>query len=274
MEDRAFLKLLDHLRLSWSGYRKVRKGVQKRIARHMAQCGCRTVADYIRLLDQEEGLRNRCEQLMSVSVSRFFRDRVLWIFLGEHVLPDLLQRPIDRLRVWCAGCASGEEVYTLRMVWEEVKPRFDPAPDLRVLATDMNPDCLARGKRGVFPPSSLKEVPEAMRSRYFLQQSGRQSFAVRAFLKQGIDWELQHLISCLPKESFHLIFLRNNLLTYYREEVKAPVFEKVTNHLKPAGYLVIGSHEKPPPSVKGLKRVAAPHPIFYKENHGNVLGKG
>jgi chemotaxis protein methyltransferase CheR len=272
MEDSAFLKLLDYLGLSWSGYRKVRKGVKKRIARHMGQCGCRTVGGYIRLLDQELGLRDRCEQLMSVSISRFFRDRALWVVLGEHVLPNLIQRPIDLLRVWCAGCASGEEVYSLKILWEEVKQRFDPAPDIQVLATDMNPNCLARGKRGVYPRSSLKEIPEAMRSCYFLQQRRKQSFAVRPFLKEGIDWELQHLLSCLPKESFHLIFLRNNLLTYYREDVKAPVFEKVADCLEPTAYLVIGSHEKLPPSVKGLKHVAAPHGIFQKESHGNVSG--
>jgi chemotaxis methyl-accepting protein methylase len=262
---------LDYLGLSWSGYRKVRKGVKKRIAHHMGECGCRTVADYIRLLDQEEGLRNRCEQLMSVSISRFFRDRALWVVLGEHVLPDLIHhRPIHVLRVWCAGCASGEEVYSLKILWEEGKQRFDPTPDLRILATDMNPHCLARGKRGIFPPSSLKEVPEAMRSRYFLQQNRKQGFAVRPFLKRGIDWRAQHLLSCLPEESFHLIFLRNNLLTYYRKEVKAPVFEKVADRLEPAGCLIIGSHEKLPPSVQGFKRMPAQHAIFLKEPHGNV----
>jgi chemotaxis protein methyltransferase CheR len=272
MEDSAFLQLLDYLGLSWSGYRKVRKGVKKRVARHMGQCACRTVEDYIRLLDKEQALRDHCEQLMSVSISRFFRDRALWVFLGEHVLPDLIQKPIDLLRVWCAGCASGEEVYSLKILWEEVKEQFDPPPKLRILATDMSPNCLARGKRGVYPRSSLKEVPEAMRSRYFLQQSREQSFAVRPFLKKGIDWELQHLLSCLPKESFHLIFLRNNLLTYYSKDVKAPVFEKVADCLEPAACLIIGSHEKLPPFVKGLRRVAAPHAIFQKESRGNMSG--
>ena len=262
MEDSAFLQLLDYLGLSWSGYRKVRRGVKKRITRHMGQCGCRTIAGYIRLLDQEEGLRIRCEQLMAVSISRFFRDRALWAFLAENVLPSLVHRPLDLLRVWCAGCACGEEVYSLKILWEEVKYRFDPGPDFQVLATDMNPSYLARGKTGIYPRSSLKEVSEALRSRYFLQQNMEQSFAVRPFLKTGIGWEAQHLRSCLPKETFHLIFLRNNLLTYCAEEVKAPVFEKVMDRLEPAGYLIIGSHEKVPASVTRLKHVAGPHGIF------------
>jgi len=160
MEDKAFRQLLDYLRLSWPGYRKVRKGVKKRIARHMEQCGCRTMEDYIRLLEQEQGLRMRCEQLMAVSISRFFRDRALWVTLAEDILPRMIVRHFDTLRVWCAGCACGEEVYSLKILWEGLKHRFDHLPVLEIMATDISPAYVARAKAGVYTRSSLKEVPE------------------------------------------------------------------------------------------------------------------
>jgi chemotaxis methyl-accepting protein methylase len=156
------------------------------------------------------------------------------------------------------------------MLWEEVKGRFDPAPDLHMLATDVNPNYLARGKSGLYPRSSLKEVPEALRSRYFLEQKTKERFAVKPSLKKGIDWKVQHLLSCLPEGTFHLIFLRNNLLTYYTENLKTSVFEKVMDRIEPLGYLIIGSHEKVPPSVTGLKRLGGPYGIFHKGTHGNV----
>ena len=263
MEDKAFRQLLDYLRLSWPGYRKVRKGVKKRIARHMEQCGCRTMEDYIRLLEQEQGLRMRCEQLMAVSISRFFRDRALWVTLAEDILPRMIVRHFDTLRVWCAGCACGEEVYSLKILWEGLKHRFDHLPVLEIMATDISPAYVARAKAGVYTRSSLKEVPEGVRSRYFRPQKVRDTFAVTPLLKKGILWKRQHLLSDFPEGSFHLILLRNNLLTYYVEEVKGPVFEKVIARLELAGYLIIGSHEKVPAPTPALKNLEG-HPCIFQ----------
>ncbi|MBW2063686.1 MAG: hypothetical protein JRJ03_02015 [Deltaproteobacteria bacterium] len=264
MDDTAFRGLLEFLGLSWRGYRKVRRGLKKRVARDMAECGCRTVEQYIRLLERNKALKDHCEMLMGVSISRFFRDRALWETLEKDILPELSHRHPDRLSVWCAGCACGEEVYSLKILWEEIKSRLDPIPLLRILATDMNPAFLARARIGLYPRSSLKEVSDFIRQRYFLEQ-GDQTFAVKPFIKDGICWEQGNLLFSVPQESFHLIFMRNNLLTYYAEGPKVSAFQKVLGCLEPGGYLVIGSHEKIPPGTKGLRRVEAHPSILLKE---------
>jgi len=229
----------------------------------MAECRCRDVREYIRLLAQNKDLRTRCETLMTVSISRFFRDRALWETLGEHVLPDLARRQSDQLALWFAGCACGEEVYSFKILWEEIRPRLHPLPVFRVLATDRNPAFLARAMDGVYPRSSLREVAEPLRRRYFFRKDER-CFVVRPFLKEGIFWQEANFLSSMPGGPFHLILLRNNLLTYYEEGVKVPAFQKVMERLLPGGYLVIGSHERVPACTRRLRREEI-HPCIFRE---------
>jgi chemotaxis methyl-accepting protein methylase len=111
MDDHQFRKLLDWFGYSWAGYRKVRKGVKKRIARHMQELQCPAMDAYLELLASDGDALEQCRLRMTVSISRFFRDRQLWQGLQDRILPELLGAPRDFLRVWSAGCACGEEPY-------------------------------------------------------------------------------------------------------------------------------------------------------------------
>lgn len=113
MDDQQFRQLLKYFGLSWRGYRKVRKGVKKRIRRHMNVLGCHDISAYLLELDRSDKLRHECELLMTVSISRFFRDGKLWEVLQTGILPGLIEKSVEKMRVWSAGCASGEEVYSI-----------------------------------------------------------------------------------------------------------------------------------------------------------------
>jgi len=91
MDDKEFHQLLEFLGLSRQGYRKVRKGVKKRVGRHMQQLDCRNMREYLDQLEQSEDVRNQCARLMSVSISRFFRDKRLWQVLESRILPELIE---------------------------------------------------------------------------------------------------------------------------------------------------------------------------------------
>lgn len=244
MDDQQFRRLLEYLDLSWSGYRKVRKGVKKRIARHREVLGCHTLDEYLLVLDRHPALRLECERFMAVSVSRFFRDRALWECIEKEILPEILTRNLDAVRVWSAGCACGEEVYTLKILWERLRAGRTEMPSIDLVATDLNPLFLDRAKSGTYPPSSLREVPEETRLAYFETQKEKGHLSVRPFLKDGISWREHHLLSDAPQRGFHLILLRNNLLTYYREEIVHRVLQGVAACLTPGGYLIIGAREK------------------------------
>jgi len=109
MDDKLFRQLLEYLGLSWQGYRNVRKAVQKRVCRHIQGLGCRNMREYLEQLQRSEEVRRQCELMMTVPISRFFRDQRLWEVLGSQILPELIEIYKDRIGVWSAGCACGSE---------------------------------------------------------------------------------------------------------------------------------------------------------------------
>lgn len=264
MDDQQFQQLLDYLGLSWRGYRKVRKGVKKRISRHMKDLGCQNVATYLIELATNEEERHICERLMTVSISRFFRDKKLWETLQNEIVPQLIERPQEKISVWGAGCASGEEVYSLKIIWEDLRPTYPHLPNMEIMATDLNPQYLERAKAGAYPSSSLKELPEKLICLYFHKQTEKNFYLVKALLKNGIVWKNHNLLNDPPGDKFDLIFLRNNLLTYYNDVIKISVLRKVTDCLSDNGFLIIGSHEKLPAKIRDLLSATQLSYVFRK----------
>ena len=246
MDDQQFRRLLDRSGLSWEGYRKVRKGVKKRLHRHMQTLGCKTVEAYLKRIFESRELMDRQELLMTVSISRFFRDLSLWETLQKEVFPELVSRHPERLRFWSAGCACGEEVYSLKIVWEEWGSQRPTVPCLEMVATDINPGYLDKAMEGRYPLSSLREVPDSVRTRYLEELPDKGTFVVKSHLKREIQWKIHHLLADAPGSGFHLVFLRNNVLTYYIEPLKEAVLSRVLKAMVHGGLLVIGSHEKIP----------------------------
>jgi len=246
MDDEQFRQLLDRFNLSWDGYRKVREGVKKRLRRHMQKSGCRNVQEYLQALERNPQLRNECKQLLTVSISRFFRDRRLWEVLETDILPAIFNSAREEIRVWSAGCALGQEVYTFKILWQKLEESKGNGPRLRLWATDVNPDYIRRAQEGIYSPSALKEVPERFLRTHFRRPKGKKSFLVNPILKQGVIWEIRDLLSPPPGSGFDLVFLRNNLFTYYSPELKRPAFANIAESIRRGGYVIIGSHEALP----------------------------
>jgi chemotaxis methyl-accepting protein methylase len=264
MDDDQFRILLDYLHYSWSGYRKVRKGVKKRILRHMQQLGCRSVTEYLNILDHEPGKRYECELLMSVSISRFFRDRRLWEMIQSRWLPDMIAKGVPELKVWSAGCACGEEVYSFKIIWERLGQRFEHLPTLDLLATDRHPHYLERARSGIYTRSSLKEIAPAWLDIYFESRKDRRQFVIKDHLKKDIRWQSHHLSTDPPDRDFNMICLRNNILTYRRKEDQKKALPGILDSLSPGGLLIIGCHEKLPYNISFLRPMAELSYVFQK----------
>lgn len=254
MDDQQFRQLLDLFGLSWRGYRKVRKGVKKRIRRHMQELRCQNTKEYFLALDRDKELKSQCERLLTVSISRFFRDRNLWQALENQIFPGIVEKNKEGVKVWFAGCACGEEVYSFTILWDRLKDRFECLPKLEILATDMNPVYLDKAQVGLFPRSSLKEVSDEVRDKYFKLQEEGQQYELLPVARKDILWKVHSLLHDPLGRDFHLIFLRNNLLTYYKDELKEPAFQKVIDCLVLGGFLIIGTHEKLPLEINNLMR--------------------
>ena len=254
MDDQQFQVLLDYFGYDWAGYRKVRKGVKKRVSRHMQQVGCRKMSDYLSALSASPALRQECERLMTVPISRFFRDRKLWDRLYALLFEDPGECRRSYLRIWSAGCSGGEEAYSLKILEAEARSNgLDPRP-LSILATDKNPENLKRAKAGSYPASSLKEVPNDIMIACFEPKKGGRRFSVLPFLREGIEWRLHDLLDEPPADAFDAVFLRNNLLTYYRKETQEEKLPRILKTLDANGFLVVGSHERLPQGFEHMVR--------------------
>jgi chemotaxis methyl-accepting protein methylase len=254
MHDDQFRQLLDAFDFTWSGYRKVRKGVKKRISRHMQETNCPSMHAYLALIAQNETVRRQCELRLTVSISRFFRDRQLWVGLEQDILPGIIKTQPAKLRVWSAGCARGEEVYSLRIIWDRLRPTYPQLPVIEITGTDKHPDYIERARAGVYTKSSLKEVPTEMRERYFdIRKSGNR-FDIKAFVKADIEWKVQDILAAPPGIGFDIIFLRNSLFTYYKEPLRTEGLGRVVNALASDGWLMVGSHEKLPAGASNFRR--------------------
>jgi chemotaxis protein methyltransferase CheR len=204
-------------------------------------------------------------ELLTVTISRFFRDKQLWDVIRSHI-PKQAHASGPIVRVWSAGCACGEEAYSFKILWNEAGKNYPSLPTLEVWATDINPAALQKAREGVYPPSSLKEVSPQLKNEYFTQVKG--VFSIAEGLKPGIHWIYHDMLSGAPLPvCFDLIFLRNNLLTYYELPLKAPAFLRVVDALRWGGYIIIGNNEEIPSKEAPLKRCSGNRSIFVKSLH-------
>ncbi len=241
MDDRQFNSILDYFHLSFKGYKKVRKGVKKRLVRHMQKLQCPTVKAYLDKISNNPELCHECRLILTVSISRFFRDRMVWKTISTDMFPVFEKAGQEVVYAWSAGCARGEEPYSLKILWEKAKTRGLKMPCLHLLASDINPDYLAAALKGTYGKTSVKEVRELDRNTYFTVR--KKQFSVKSFLKKDIHWEKIDLCHTLPEQQFDLIFLRNNILTYLGDKEKIALFKRIVHQMKPGGFLVKGTHE-------------------------------
>ncbi|HUH66025.1 MAG TPA: CheR family methyltransferase [Syntrophales bacterium] len=249
MDDNSFRKLLERLGLSWKGYVRVRKVVKKRIVRHMQELGVEDIDYYLQALEHPMILRE-AERLMAVSISSFFRDNDLWQELEGEILPGIAARHPEEIHAWSAGCAMGQEAYSLAVLWDMLKKNLGSPPSLLIWATDINPDYLKKATAGVYGKSSLRRMLEEIRKTYFPKCEDGLNFCVSGSLKENILWKVHDLIKEEPpRERFQIIFLRNSVFTYYREDLQALAFRKALTCLDEGGLFIVGKREKPPENI-------------------------
>jgi chemotaxis protein methyltransferase CheR len=271
MTDRECVELLQwaapRLRLRWEGFRRVRGQVCKRLGRRMKALGLESVTAYRARLEADETEWAVLDSFCRVTISRFYRDHHVFDVLREELLPTLLRDARARgetvFRVWSAGCASGEEPYTVAVLFRlGLAPAF-PELRLELLATDADEALLARARRGCYPPGTLRELPAEWASRAFtLTEQGEQCLAP-AF-REDLTFQCQDLRAEHPAGPFHLVLCRNVAFTYFAPPLQREVLARIIERLVPGGLLVIGAHESLPEEASPLERAAGTAPLFRK----------
>ncbi len=243
------------MKLRWPGFRKVRDQVCKRINRRLQELQLPHVSAYRAYVEQNPVEWPVLDSLCRIPISRFYRDKSLFQFLEHEVLvklsESLVARDIKELRCWSIGCASGEEPYTIAILWDLcVHARF-PGIDIRIVATDADPTMIERAKAGCYSPGSLRELPRDWLNQAFIRSG--EVFCIRTEERQKVVFLEQDVRSSTPDGLFHLVLCRNIVFTYFDEALQMEVLDKIRERLLPKGVLVIGIHESLPQGTKELK---------------------
>jgi chemotaxis protein methyltransferase CheR len=251
-ESVAFLQwALPRLGLRWAGFRRVRGQVVKRVQRRIKELGLPDAAAYRERLEADPAewqvLRGRCV----VTISRFYRDRGVWDALAGEVLATAAAAATaagdEELRCWSVGCASGEEPYTLAIVWKLALAVKHPELRLRVLATDVDERVLARARDAAYAWATLRELPPGWIDQAFERQGG--VFRLRASFRASVELRQEDIRLDLPQGPFRLITCRNIVCTYFDEALQRRILEAVVARLEEGGFFVIGRHERLPPDT-------------------------
>jgi chemotaxis protein methyltransferase CheR len=251
----AFLQwALPRLELRWPGFRRVRAQVCKRLQRRMVALSCGDVSAYRRYLSAHEGEWAVLDGLCRITVSRFYRDRAVFAKLTETILPELARAALGRgaaaLRVWCAGCASGEEPYTLAIAWRlGLAQRFADLP-IHILATDADAALLSRAGEACYPGSALKDLPSTWRDAAFSERDGR--WCLRREFAVPVRFLLHDLRTPPPEGDFDLVLCRNLAFTYFEHQLQVNTAQAIRECLLPGGVLVTGIHERLPEGIPDL----------------------
>jgi chemotaxis protein methyltransferase CheR len=220
---------LPRLGLRWPGFRKVRRQVCRRIARRLVELGLADAAAYRTYLESHAEEWSRLDGLCRITISRFWRDPAVFESLRDDVLPSLG----PTVKAWSAGCASGEEPYSV------VLAAADAGVAVRVVATDVDATLLDRARSACYPESSLRDLPAMLRARAF------EDGCLRPAYREPVEFLRHDLRSGAPDGSFDLVLCRNLVFTYFAEERQTEVGARLARSLRPGGALVVGAHEAP-----------------------------
>lgn len=224
-----------------------RQLVQGRVARRMRELGLASYEAYcehVRESGPEElvGLINA----LTTNVTSFFRENHHFEALASYMLPEAMQRNAvsRRIRIWSAGCSTGEEAYCLAMIAAEKMPAA-PKWDLKILATDIDSNVIAEAQRGVYPLERVSTIPETRLKRFFRRGTGAESGNARVSseIAQLVTFRTLNLMHEWPMRGpFDVIFCRN-VMIYFDQPTRERLVSRFAQMLAPNGYLCIGHSE-------------------------------
>jgi chemotaxis protein methyltransferase CheR len=262
---------LPRLRMRWPGFRKVRKQVCKRLDRRIQELSLRDIAGYRGLLAANPDEWTVLDGLCRISISRFYRDQSVFNCLRDEVLPELATRVRQRndreLRCWSAGCASGEEVYTLAAIWKLRVASRQLAVSLRITATDSDPTLLDRARQGCYGASSLKDFPPEWLPAAFNPSSD--VYCIKPEFRECIEFELQDIRYTMPAGNFDLVLCRHVVFTYFDETLQREMLQQILGKLPAGGVLVTGKQEPLPSGCVELDEFRPRMGIYYKRPDGS-----
>jgi two-component system CheB/CheR fusion protein len=240
--DPAFESLLVFLReqrgFDFTGYK--RPSLVRRVRRRMTEVGIDSTAEYQDFLEVHPEEFTPLFNTVLINVTSFFRDRPSWEHLRESLLPQLVAAAAPTIRVWSAGCASGQEAYSLAIMLAEQLGAEQFRERVKIYATDVDEDALAQARQAVYTERELAGLTAAEVEEYFQPEGGR--FAFRKDLRRSVIFGRNDLVQDAPISHVDLLLCRNTLM-YFTAESQSQILGRLHFALNPEGLLFLGKAE-------------------------------
>jgi two-component system CheB/CheR fusion protein len=224
----------------FTGYK--RASLERRIRKRMDAIGIADYSDYLDYLEVHQDEFPALFDTVLINVTGFFRDPPAWEFYANDVVPRLLESlgPDDPIRVWCAGCASGEETYTVAIVLAEALGIPAYLERVKIYATEVDEDALNHARQAAYSPADVEAIPAPLLERYF--ERGDQRYSFRKDLRRTVIFGRNDLTQDAPISRIDLLTCRNTLM-YFNAEAQARILNRFHFALNPWGYLFLGKSE-------------------------------
>lgn len=240
-----------------------KRNIKKKVERRIGEIGLSHFEEYLLRVQKDPKEQNRLSKVLTVTISRFFRDQEVFNTIGTSLVPTIIKnRDADDLKIWSIGCASGEEPYSLSILWRERFEKIWPQIHFSILATDIDEKLLKRANGGRYKKSSLKEVPKDLLKGYFKMDNG--FYIVDQAVRNCIEFKRHDIIHEESFSGMDMVFCRNLAFTYFSKESQMDVLKKIAGSLREKGYLVIGKDESLPLAYPTLFVPTHPTEKIYK----------
>ncbi len=213
------------------------KQMKRRIDTLINKNGIKTYDEYIRTIKERSELFDEFVNYLTINVSEFYRNPDQWELMDKEIIPELLTHFGKNLKVWSAACSTGDEPYSLVMALS----RHIPLSQIKIYATDIDKQVIAKAKVGLYSEKSLANVPADLKKKYFTQVGP--SFQISNEIKSRVEFKEHNLLKDAYPTEYHFIVCRN-VLIYFTEEAKDEIFAKFSRSLTKDGVLFIGSTEQ------------------------------
>ena len=242
--NHEFEQLLEYLRqnrgFDFTGYK--RPSLMRRVVKRMQSVNVDKFPDYLDYLEVHPEEFTALFNTILINVTSFFRDEASWKFLAETILPQVLtnKTPDKPLRMWSAGCASGEEAYSLAMLMAEALGKTGLHQKVKIYATDVDDDALGMARQAIYNEKDVQGVPAELREKYFESLNGR--CAINGELRRAVIFGRHDLVQDAPMSHLDLLVCRNTLM-YFNAETQARILRRFNYAINPGGFLFLGRAE-------------------------------
>ncbi|HEY2027839.1 MAG TPA: CheR family methyltransferase [Myxococcales bacterium] len=246
-----------------------RATLHRRLERRMAERRCKSVAEYRAVLEREPAEFDALISAMLIKVTSFFREPAMWEELENTTLPQVLseKRAGEEIRVWCAGCATGEEAFSAAIVVAEVLQRTHQQQTVKIFGTDADEKAIGFARQGSYTRDRVKGVPKRILDKYFVATG--EAYTVRRELRRSTVFGVNNLVADAHISRLDVVICRN-VFIYLDAALQKRVLTRFHFALQPHGILVLGKSELIPYAAKLFEPVDLPRRIYRKDGTRHV----